>query len=299
MKTPVFTGSGTAIVTPLSEGTIDFAAFARLIEAQAAGGTAALVVCGTTGEGATLTPEEHEAMFRFAAEKSAGRMKIVAGIGSNDTAAALDMAKRAEQAGADGLLMVTPYYNKTTQAGLVKHFTYVADRTALPIILYNVPSRTGVGIAPETYAILAGHPNINAVKEASGNIGEFAKTVALCDGGLNFYSGNDSDTVAMMALGAKGVVSVASNIVPGVVSKLCALCLAGDYAAAASLNRAYMDLFSVLFREVNPIPVKTAMAMMGLCGDGMRLPLVPMGEANRAALAQVLVRHGLLPKETM
>lgn len=299
MKTPIFTGSGTAIVTPLSDGKINFDAFARLVDTQAAGGTAALVVCGTTGEGATLTPEEHEELFRFAAKKSAGRMKIVAGVGSNDTAAALDMAKRAEQAGADGLLMVTPYYNKTTQAGLVQHFTYVADRTDLPIILYNVPSRTGVGIAPETYAILAGHPNINAVKEASGNIGEFARTVALCGDELNFYSGNDSDTVAMMALGAKGVVSVASNIVPDVVSRLCALCLAGDYPAAASLNREYMDLFSVLFREVNPIPVKTAMGMMGLCGDGMRLPLVPMGEANRAALAQVLARHGLLPKETM
>lgn len=296
MKTPIFTGSGTAIVTPLSAGTIDLDAFARLIEAQAAGGTAALIVCGTTGEGATLTPKEHEALFRFAVKKSAGRMKIVAGIGSNDTAAALDMAKRAEQAGADGLLMVTPYYNKTTQAGLVEHFTYVADRTALPIIVYNVPSRTGVGVAPETYAKLAAHPRINAVKEASGNIGEFARTVALCGDGLNFYSGNDSDTVAMIALGAVGVVSVASNIVPDVVRRLCALCLAGDYPAAAALNREYMDLFSVLFREVNPIPVKTAMAAMGLCGGEMRLPLVPMGEANRAVMLEVLSRHGLLPK---
>ncbi len=299
MKTPIFTGSGTAIVTPLSAGTIDFDAFARLIEDQAAGGTAALIVCGTTGEGATLTPEEHEALFRFAAEKSAGRMKIVAGIGSNDTAAALDMARRAEQTGADGLLMVTPYYNKTTQAGLIKHFTYVADRTALPIIVYNVPSRTGVGVAPETYAKLAEHPNINAVKEASGNIGQFARTVALCGDGLNFYSGNDSDTVAMMALGAKGVVSVASNIVPEAVSRLCALCLAGDYPAAAALNREYMDLFTALFWEVNPIPVKTAMAMTGLCSGEMRLPLVPMGEAHKAAMAEVLAKHGLLAKENM
>ena len=298
MKTPIFTGSGTAIVTPLSAGTIDFDAFARLIEAQAAGGTAALIVCGTTGEGATLTPEEHEALFRFAAEHSAGRMKIVAGVGSNDTAAALEMAKRAEQAGADGLLMVTPYYNKTTQAGLVKHFTYVADRTALPIIVYNVPSRTGVGVTPETYAVLAQHPNINAVKEASGSIGEFARTVALCGDRLNFLSGNDSDTVAMMALGAQGVISVASNIVPEAVSRLCALCLQGDFPAAAALNRQYMDLFTALFWEVNPIPVKTAMAMTGLCSGEMRLPLVPMGEAHRAALEEVLLRHGLLTKET-
>ena len=296
MKTPIFTGSGTAIVTPLSAGTVDFGAFERLIEAQYAGGTAALVVCGTTGEGATLTGQEHEDLFRFAAEKSAGRMKVIAGIGSNDTAAALDMAKRAEQAGADGLLMVTPYYNKTTQAGLIRHFCYVADRADLPIILYNVPSRTGVGIAPETYAVLADHPRINAVKEASGNIGEFARTCALVGDGLNFLSGNDSDTVAMMALGAKGVVSVASNIVPDVVSRLCALCLNGDYPAAAALNREYMDLFTALFWEVNPIPIKTAMAMAGLCGGEMRLPLVPMSEARGAALAEVLARHGLIKK---
>ena len=296
MKTPIFTGSGTAIVTPLSAGSVDLNAFARMIEAQYAGGTAALVVCGTTGEGATLSAKEHEDLFRFAAEKSAGRMKIIAGIGSNDTAAALDMAKRAEQAGADGLLMVTPYYNKTTQAGLIRHFTYVADRTQLPIILYNVPSRTGVGIAPETYAVLAGHPRINAVKEASGNIGEFARTCALCGDGLTFLSGNDSDTVAMMALGAKGVISVASNLVPAGVSRLCRLCLNGDFTAAAALNREYMDLFTALFREVNPIPVKTAMAMMGLCGSEMRLPLVPMGAAHAAALAEVLKKHGLLTK---
>ena len=294
MKSPIFTGSGTAIVTPLLEDGIDFAAFDRLIEAQAAGGTAALVVCGTTGEGATLSAAEHEALFRFAAEKAAGRMKIIAGIGSNDTAAALDMAHIAEQAGADGLLMVTPYYNKTTQAGLVEHFTYVADRTALPLIVYNVPSRTGVGVTPETYAILADHPNIAGVKEANGDIGAFARTKALCGDKLTFYSGNDSDTVAMMALGAKGVISVASNLAPGAVSRLCALCLAGDFAGARALSEQYMDLFTALFWEVNPIPVKTAMAMAGLCGERMRLPLVPMGQAHRQALEAVLEKHGLL-----
>ena len=272
----------------MRDGAIDYAALETLIEQQAAGGTAALIVCGTTGEGATLTAEEHEDLFRFAAEKSAGRMKIVAGIGSNDTAGALEMAKRAEAAGADGLLMVTPYYNKTTQAGLIKHFTYVADRSALPVILYNVPSRTGVGVTPETYAILAGHDNI------AGNIGEFARTVALCGDRVTFYSGNDSDTVAMMALGAKGVISVASNLVPDVVARLCELCLNGDYAAASALNRQYMDLFAGLFTEVNPIPVKTAMALMGLCSDEMRLPLVPMGKAHKKALEEVLTRHGLI-----
>ena len=294
MKTPIFTGSGTAIVTPMLDGAIDLDAFARLIEAQAAGGTAALIVCGTTGEGATLTPDEREKLFRFAVKKSAGRMKIVAGVGSNDTAAALAMAKRAESAGADGLLLVTPYYNKTTQAGLVKHFTYIADRTKLPIIVYNVPSRTGVGVTPETYAVLADHPRINAVKEANGDIGAFARTVALCGDRLNFLSGNDSDTVAMMALGAKGVISVASNIVPAAVSRLCDLCLAGDYPAAAALNREYMDLFTALFWEVNPIPVKTAMGMMDLCSPEMRLPLVPMGDGHREALAKVLAAHGLI-----
>ncbi len=294
MRSPIFTGSGTAIVTPLAGDKIDFDAFARLVEAQAAGGTAALIVCGTTGEGATLSVQEHEDLFRFAAEKAAGRMKIVAGIGSNDTAAALDMAHVAEQAGADGLLMVTPYYNKTTQAGLIKHFTYVADRTKLPVIVYNVPSRTGVGVAPETYAVLADHPNISGVKEANGDIAAFARTKALCGDKLTFYSGNDSDTVAMMALGAKGVISVASNLVPGAVSRLCALCLAGDFAAAAALSEQYMDLFTALFWEVNPIPVKTAMALAGLCGDSMRLPLVAMSPARREDLKKVMERHGLL-----
>ena len=292
MKTPLFTGSATALVTPFREGRIDYAALARLIAAQAQGGTAALVICGTTGEGATLSPDEHEALFRFAAERRAG-MKIIAGIGSNDTAKAMAMARRAEDAGADGLLMVTPYYNKTTQAGLIAHFTYVADRSDLPLIVYNVPSRTGIGVSPETYAILADHPHINGVKEASGDIGAFARTKALCGDRLTFWSGNDSDTVAMMALGAKGVISVASNLVPHSVSRLCALCLEGDYPAAAALNERYMDLFSVLFREVNPIPVKTAMAMMGLMDGEMRLPLVPMGAANREALAAVLKKHGL------
>ena len=293
MKSPIFTGCATAIVTPFRAGHIDREAFTRLMQAQADGGAAAVVVCGTTGEGATLSPAEHAELFRLAAEVSAGRVKIIAGIGSNDTAGALDTAHMAEDAGADGLLMVTPYYNKTTQSGLVEHFTYVADRAKLPLVVYNVPSRTGVAVAPETYAILAEHPNINAVKEASGDIGQFARTKALCGDKLAFYSGNDSDTVAMMALGAKGVVSVASNIVPEAVSRLCALCLAGDYPAAAALNREYMDLFTALFWEVNPIPVKTAMALAGLCTDEMRLPLVPMGAAHKDALAEVLKKHGL------
>lgn len=294
MKSPLFTGSGTAIVTPLRDGRPDLDTFSRLIELQYAGGTSALIVCGTTGEAATLTREEHEALFRRAVIRANGRMKVIAGIGSNDTQKALDMAALAEQCGADGVLMVTPYYNKTTQAGLIEHFTYVADRSALPVIVYNVPSRTGVGIEPETYAVLARHPNLNGVKEASGNIAAFARAKALCGERLNFWSGNDSDTVAMMALGAKGVISVASNIVPDTVARLCELCASGNYTAAAVLNERYMDLFSALFREVNPIPVKTAMAMLGRCSGEMRLPLVAMQPENKKELAACLVRHGIL-----
>ena len=275
-------------------GEPDLDVFSRLIELQYAGGTAALAVCGTTGEAATLTAREHEALFRRAVIRSAGRMAVIAGIGSNDTKKALDMAMRAEQCGADGVLMTTPYYNKTTQAGLIEHFSYVADRSALPVILYNVPSRTGIGVEPETYAVLAGHPNINGVKEASGDIAAFARAKALCGGGLNFWSGNDADTVAMMALGAKGVVSVASNLVPDVTARLCRLCAEGDYAAAAALNERFTDLFAVLFREVNPIPVKTAMAMLGRCGPELRLPLTAMQPAHKAELAACLLRHGLL-----
>ena len=294
MKAPLFTGACTAIVTPFRGGGVDFDAFARLMELQHAGGVDAVVVCGTTGEAATLSLTEQERLYRAAAEKSAGRMRIIAGIGSNDTKHAAYMARAAADAGADGVLMVTPYYNKSTQAGLVEHFAYVADRSPLPLILYNVPSRTGVGIAPETYAILADHPNINGVKEASGDIGAFARTAALCGDRLHFWSGNDSDTVAMMALGAEGVISVASNIVPDVVSRLCRLCAEGNFAAASALNRQYMDLFHILFREVNPIPIKTAMGLLGLCSPEMRLPLVPMGGKNRADLADCLVRCGLI-----
>ena len=294
MKTPLFTGAATAIVTPFRDGEIDFEAFGRLLELQYAGGVSTIVVCGTTGESATLSPEEQEALVRFAAKKSNRRMKIIAGIGGNDTKKAMHMARRAEASGADGLLMVTPYYNKSTQAGLVAHFTYVADRSALPLILYNIPSRTGVGIEPETYALLAQHENINGVKEASGNIAAFARAKALCGEGLSFWSGNDSDTVAMMALGAKGVISVASNIVPDVVSRLCALCAEGNYPAAAALNEEYMDLFHVLFCEVNPIPIKTAMALLGRCGGEMRLPLVPMGYAHWKSLTACLAGHGII-----
>lgn len=291
MIEPIFTGAATAIVTPFHRGSLDLDAFDRLIEEQYSGGISALIVCGTTGEAATLSPHEQETLYRRAAEKSRGRMKIIAGIGGNNTLKAADMAMRAEDAGTDGLLMVTPYYNKTSQAGLIAHFTYVAERTKLPLILYNVPGRTGISIQPETYAALADHPGIIGVKEASGNVAEFARTIALCGDRLTFWSGNDSDTVAMMALGAKGVISVASNLVPAAVSRLCRLCLDGNYKEAARLNARYMPLFSILFREVNPIPVKTAMEIRGLCSGEMRLPLVPMSAKNREALVECLINY--------
>lgn len=291
MTEPLFTGAATALVTPFRRSSLDLDAFDRLIEKQFEGGVSALIICGTTGEAATLTPEEHETLYRRAILRSNGRMKIIAGIGSNDTRKAMTMALRAEDAGADGLLMVTPYYNKSSQAGLIAHFTYVADRTKLPLILYNVPGRTGIGIQPETYAVLADHPGITGAKEASGNLSEFARTKALCGDKLTFWSGNDSDTVAMMALGAKGVISVASNLVPDAVSKLCRLCLEGSFEEAAKLNEKYMPLFSILFREVNPIPIKTAMEFRGLCSGEMRLPLVPMSAKNKEALAECLINY--------
>lgn len=294
MNAPIFTGAATAIITPFLHGAVDLDTFARLIELQYAGGVSAIVVCGTTGEAATLSAQEREALFRIAAGRCAGRMKLVCGIGSNDTQKALDAALLAQDCGADGVLMVTPYYNKTTQAGLVEHFAYVADRVSVPVIAYNVPGRTGIGIEPETYAVLSQHENINGVKEASGNIAAFARAKALCGDRLHFWSGNDADTVPMMALGAKGVISVASNLVPDVIARLCRLCAEGDYPAAAALNERYMDLFSVLFSEVNPIPVKTAMGLLGRCSPEMRLPLVPMSEKNAVPLIACLARHGLI-----
>ncbi len=284
MKTAIFEGAGTAIVTPFRDGELDIPAFRRLIDFQAESGVSALIVCGTTGEAATLTQKEKETLYNLSTEHTNGRMKVICGIGSNNTQSALEHAHMAQAAGADGVLMVTPYYNKTTQAGLVKHFEYVADRVDIPVIVYNVPGRTGIGIEPETYALLARHPNINGVKEASGNLAAFARSKALCGEELVFWSGNDSDTVGMMALGAKGVISVASNIVPDAVALLCALCRSGRYDAAALLNERYAALFHALFIEVNPIPVKAAMEMLGLCSGELRLPLIPIGQQHRVIL---------------
>ena len=287
-KTPVFQGSCTAIITPFDEHGIDYTRLEANLEAQYESGTAAIVVCGTTGENATLSQDEHNELVRFTVNACREKMKVIVGIGGNNTAAALKKAENARAVGADAVLMVTPYYNKTSQKGLIEHFTYVADRADIPMILYNVPSRTGIGIAAETYQILSQHPNINGVKEASGDFSLIAKTRSLCGDALFVWSGNDDNTVPMMALGALGVVSVASNLVPAAVVKLCALCLEGDYHAATDLYSKYAALFSTLFIETNPMPVKAAMQLMELDSGILRLPLTRISEDHLDQLRGVM-----------
>ncbi len=293
MKTPIFTGAATAIVTPFRGNTVDYDKMAELIDMQYEGGISALIVCGTTGENATQPVAEHEKLVDFCVKKTAGRMKIVAGVGSNDTMTSVRLATSAKASGADGILMVTPYYNKTTQRGLVAHFSTVADQVDIPMILYNVPGRTGIGLTAETYKILSKHPNINGVKEASGDFSLFSRTRALCGDDLFVWSGNDDNTVPMMSMGALGVISVASNIVPGAVTELCKLCLNGDFKAATELYFKYADLFEKLFIEVNPIPVKTAMNLMGMDVGNLRLPLVDMAPETLAKLKTSLTNLGL------
>jgi len=294
MKTPIFTGSCTAMVTPYHETGIDYASMAKLIDFQAEGGTDAILISGTTGENATQSFEEHCTLMDFAAKCNNGRMKLIAGIGSNNTKTALKYAKAAESMGYDGLLMVTPYYNKTTQAGLAAHFTYVADRVRVPLILYNVPSRTGIGISADTYRNLSGHPNINGIKEASGDFSLFSRTRSMCGDDMNIWSGNDDQTVPMMALGAKGVISVASNIIPKEISALCKACASGDYLYAEKIHMKYADLFSKLFIETNPIPVKTAMNLMNMNVGILRLPLVEMHPDNFIQLKSCLKHLNLI-----
>ena len=292
-KTPIFTGSCTAIVTPYLENGVDYEKYAELIDFQYEGGTSAILVCGTTGENPTHTEEEHNKLVELTIKKCAGRMKTIVGVGGYNTAHVLEQAKQAEACGADGILMVTPYYNKSTQKGLIEHFTYVADRVSVPMILYNVPGRTGIGIKPATYKALSKHPNINGVKEASGNIAEYALTRSMCGDELVFWSGNDSDTVPMMSLGAMGVISVASNIIPAEVAKLCQLCEGGDFRSASELYFKLADFFDKLFIETNPIPIKTAMNLAGMGVGKLRLPLVDMAEGTRAKLIESMHALGI------
>ena len=295
MRTPVFTGSCVAIATPFdANGTINYNAFERLIEAQIAGGVDAICVCGTTGESATMTIREHIAAVDFCVEKVNHRVKVIAGAGSNDTSAAVYLSLHAQDSGADALLHVTPYYNKCTQAGLVKHYEYIADRVELPIILYNVPSRTGVSFTAESYKILSENPKINGVKEASGNFSLLAHTRHICPDDFYIWSGNDDQVVPMMSLGAKGVISVVSNIAPELMVKMSHLCLENNFEAASKLQIEYMDLIDALFCEVNPIPVKEALNMMGMEAGPVRLPLCEMAEKNKAVLKAAMERAGLL-----
>lgn len=293
MKAPVFEGVATALITPLNENGIDYNAFARLIDWQINEGVNALVVCGTTGESSTLTDKEHKSAIEFAVNEVGGRIPVIAGTGSNDTAYALELTDFSCKAGVDGVLVVTPYYNKATQNGLFKMFTEIADRAAAPVILYNVPSRTGVNIAPETVTRLSKHPNISGIKEAGGNISAVAEIAALCGDDINIYSGNDDQTVPIMSLGGKGCISVLSNLLPHNTAQMCKKMLAGDTKGALDLQLKYLPLIKALFCEVNPIPVKAAMAAMGYCENYLRLPLTPMEEAHKEILLNEMRKCGI------
>lgn len=295
MKQPIFTGAGVAIITPFTkEGKVNYPALKTILEYQIAHGTDAIVICGTTGESATLSHEEHTEAIHFTVETVAHRIPVIAGTGSNDTAYALHLSNEAEKIGVDGLLMVTPYYNKASQAGLIKHYTYLADRVSTPIIIYNVPSRTGCDIKPETYAELSKHKMIYAAKEASGNISTIAKTISLCEKDFTIYSGNDDQITAIMSLGGKGVISVLSNVAPQVAHDIAATALAGDFEQSRKLQIEYLELCNALFMDVNPIPVKQAMNMMGFDAGPLRMPLCEMNEANTAKLKAVMEKYGLI-----
>lgn len=294
-KQIIFRGAATALVTPFCKnGAVDYENFGNLIDYQISAGIDALVICGTTGEGSTLTDEEHRECLRYAAEKIAGRVPMIAGTGSNDTDYAISLSKYAYEVGADALLLVTPYYNKATQRGLVKSFYAVADAVKCPIILYNVPSRTGVGITIPTYRELAKHERIVAVKEASGNISQIAQIAAELSDDLAIYSGNDDQIVPVMSLGGLGVISVLSNIMPAETHELCRRFLNGDTVGAREMQLKYLRLINDLFIEVNPIPVKTACGMMGLCSELMRLPLCEIDDANRERLSESMRAAGLI-----
>jgi len=295
MKQPIFTGAGVAIITPFTkEGKVNYPALKTILEYQIAHGTDAIVICGTTGESATLSHEEHTEAIHFTVETVAHRIPVIAGTGSNDTAYALHLSNEAEKIGVDGLLMVTPYYNKASQAGLIKHYTYLADRVSTPIIIYNVPSRTGCDVKPETYAELSKHKMIYAAKEASGNISTIAKTISLCEKDFAIYSGNDDQITAIMSLGGKGVISVLSNVAPQVAHDIAASALAGDFEQSRKLQIEYLELCNALFMDVNPIPVKQAMNMMGFDAGPLRMPLCEMNEANTAKLKSVMEKYGLI-----
>lgn len=295
MKKTIFTGAGVAIVTPMNpDESINFDRLGQIIDNQIENGTDAIVICGTTGESATMTDQEHVDCIEYAVKRVNGRVPVVAGAGSNHTSYAVWMSKEAKRVGADALLHVTPYYNKTSQTGLIRHFNAVADATDLPIILYNVPSRTGVNITPATYRELAKHPNIVAAKEASGNISQIAQIAQACGDELDLYSGNDDQIVPLLSLGAKGVISVLSNIMPRETHDICRLFFEGKIAESCTLQLKLLPLINALFSDVNPIPVKEAMNMMGWeCGE-CRLPLVSMQPQAKEHLRVLMQEQGLV-----
>lgn len=295
MKKTVFTGAAVAIITPMyPDGSVNYEELAKLVEFQIANGTDAIVACGTTGESSTLGDEEHVQVIKAVVDQVNGRVPVIAGAGSNDTAYAVWLSREASDLGADALLHVTPYYNKTSQSGLIRHFNTIADATDLPVILYNVPSRTGVNILPETYRELAKHPNIVAAKEANGNISSVAQTVALCGDDLAIYSGNDDQIVPILSLGGKGVISVLSNVAPAQTHEICQLFFDGKVSESAALQLKLLPLINTLFCDVNPIPVKEAMNMLGYAAGSCRLPLDRLSEAGRSRLAAELKAAGLL-----
>ena len=288
MKKTIFTGAAVAIVTPFNENGINFEELKRLIDFNIDNGTDAIVIAGTTGESSTMSDEEHKEAIRFTVEYVKKRIPVIAGTGSNDTAYAVELSKYAESVGVDGILVVTPYYNKATQSGLVKHFTYIADRVNVPMILYNVPSRTGVNILPETYVELAKHPRIVATKEASGDLSQVAKIKALCGDNLDIYSGNDDQIVPILSLGGKGVISVLSNVMPKEAHEICSLYFEGKIEESAKMQTDYLELINNLFIEVNPIPVKTALGLMGYNVGNLRMPLFAMEGKNLETLKDSL-----------
>ena len=293
MRQPIFKGIATALITPFRDGQVDYEAMGRLIDWQIESGINALVICGTSGEGPTLTDAEHRECIRFAVERAAGRVPIIAGTGSNDTAYAISLTRFACEVGADAMLVVTPYYNKATQNGLVASFKAIADASTKPLIVYNVPSRTGCGIKPETYARMAEHENIVAIKEANGDISSVVATRALVGDRLDIYSGNDDQIVPILSMGGMGCISVLSNVLPRETVEICERFFAGDVAGAAALQCKYLPLINALFCEVNPIPVKAAMAAMGFCENSPRLPLTPMEDAHYQVLLQCMREQGV------
>ena len=294
MKNTLFTGAATAIVTPLNKDGIDYEAFGKLIDWQIESGIDAIGAVGTTGEGSTLTDEEHKEAISFCVKRAAGRVPVIAGTGSNDVAYAIALTKYAEEAGADGMLLVTPYYNKATQNGMYESFKAIAEATTKPCILYNVPSRTGCNLLPKTVARLAEIPNIVGIKEASGNISQVAEIAALAGDKIDIYSGNDDQIVPILSLGGKGVISVLSNVMPKETSDMCKMYLEGDVKGSLKLQLELLPLVNALFSEVNPIPVKAAVSAMGYGENYLRLPLTPMEDANKEVLMKLMKEQDLI-----